>query len=214
MHPLFNEFASYLDRAEKDKCVRMVLSQLESRTLDIVTLYNEILTPALNNKTCREDQTEICIWEEHLKTSIIRTIIECCYPYIVQARDRQFSPAEKGKVVVLCPPGELHEIGARMVADFFTLNGYRTVFIGANTPQEDIINAIKYTRPRYVGISVTNYYNLMAADDVIKKICDLKTAFPLQVIVGGRACKVNPQTCRQSGADMVLETFADIQALS
>ena len=85
MHPLYDEFVSYLDDEDKEKCVQFVLSNLQNHALDIVTLYNEILTPALYADFCKEEEKEICIWKEHIRTSIVRTIIECCYPFIVKA---------------------------------------------------------------------------------------------------------------------------------
>lgn len=211
MHPLFPEFISYLDQQDKENCIRVTLSHLENKTLDTVTLYNEILTPAQNTRLCQTELKEICIWEEHVRTSIVRTIIECCYPYIVRERDEKYGSSHKGKAVVLCPPEELHEIGARMVADFFILCGFNVIFIGANTPQDDILNAIKYTRPKYVAISVTNYYNLVAARNVVEKILDLKAAIYFQLILGGQACRRNPDTCWQLGTDRVLDSFEDIK---
>ena len=39
-------------------------------------------------------------------------------------------------VVVTCVGGELHELGARMVGDFFDMAGWDTYFCGADTPHE------------------------------------------------------------------------------
>ncbi len=157
MHRLFNEFIDQINRQHKEQCVQMVLSSLHTQNIDIVTLYNEVLTPALTNHACPPEHNEISIWEEHVRTSIIRTIIECCYPFVIKERDEKYHSAFKGRVAAVCPPDELHEIGIRMVADFFTLCGYNVDFVGANTPVKHIISAIKYIRPDYVAISITNY---------------------------------------------------------
>jgi methanogenic corrinoid protein MtbC1 len=213
MHPLYAEFISYLNAEDKAKCVRFILSGLQNQAFNIVTLYNEILTPALYEDFRKEEEKEICIWKEHIRTSIVRTIIECCYPFIVKERDEKYGNSSRGEVIVLCPPEELHEIGARMVADFFTLCGLNVTFAGANTPQDDIINAIKYHNPNYVAISITNYYNLVAARRVIMKIREVKREAPFQIIFGGQACRGNLDTCRNMGADMILNTFEDIKKL-
>jgi MerR family transcriptional regulator, light-induced transcriptional regulator len=116
---------------------------------------------------------------------------------------------------VVCPPEELHEIGARMVADYFTLCGFNTIFIGANTPQNDIVDVIKFSKPVYVAFSVTNHFNLVATRAVIKKVLDIKKE-PDQnftLIVGGNAFKHNQYLFKEMGADMFLNTFADIQNL-
>jgi MerR family transcriptional regulator, light-induced transcriptional regulator len=214
MHPLYSEFISFLDRLNKEKCVQLVLSNLDEKNIDIVTLYNEILTAAQYEDLCKTGPRESCIWEEHVRTSIVRTIIECCYPYVIKERDQKYGPSSKGRAVVLCPPGELHEIGARIISDFFILCGCDALFVGANTPQEDILNALKHIKPQYIAISITNYYNLVAARSVILKIAALKGEFPFQIILGGQACRHNDGICRQMSTDMILNSFEDIQRLA
>jgi methanogenic corrinoid protein MtbC1 len=215
MHLLYEEFVSYLDNKDRKKCVEFILSKLASSELDIVTLYEEILTPSLREEFY-QDKHKICIWEEHVRSSIIRTVIECCYPYVVKERDNKYQAAAKGRVVVACPTGELHEIGARMVTDFFTLCGLDATFVGANTPQDEILDAIGYIKPKYMAISVSNYYNLLAARKTIQKVGEIsKTLGPdFKVIVGGYAFEQNPCTCDDVGADLLLHSFSDIEKLS
>ena len=216
MHPFYHEFRSYLDREDRQKCVDFVLSKLSNDEIDIVTLYDEILTPSLRETFCIENHRAICVWEEHVRTSIVRTVIECCYPYLVKERDGRYASMPKGKVIVVCPTEEYHEIGARMVADFFTLCGFDAVFVGANTPQDDIIESIRYISPDYVAISVTNSYNLVATRRTIQKIVDIRkeTGAAFNIIVGGNAFQCNPGIYKEMGADLLLWTFEDIKRLS
>jgi MerR family transcriptional regulator, light-induced transcriptional regulator len=101
-----------------------------------------------------------------------------------------------------------------MVADFFTLCGCNVLFVGANTPAEDIVNAIKYSAPEFVAVSITSYYNLVAAKSVIEKITGLRPGLSFKVILGGQACKRNTTVCRQMGADLILDSFDDIRRLT
>ena len=216
MHYLYEQFRSYLDQENKYACINFVLTELSNSKIDIVTLYNEILTPALREKYCSESNQDICIWEEHVRTSIIRTIIECCYPYVIDERDKKYRSALKDRVIVVCPTEELHEIGARMVSDFFTLCGFDTIFVGANTPQFEIIKAIEHVKPIYVAVSVTCYYNLVAACKTVKSIVTIKNKSGLDftIITGGYAFKKNPEMLDTMGADLLLDTFDDIRDLS
>ena len=181
MHPLYNDFTSYLDAEDKERSVQFVLSHLRDKSIDVLALYNEILTPAMYADFCTEAERETCIWKEHIRTSIVRTIIECAYPFIIEERERKYGPISKGKAVIVCPPEELHELGARMVADFFTLVGFSVTFVGANTPQDDIINAIKHVNPDYVVVSETRDYNF----DKIQHAINL-------VLKGARLIGTNP----------------------
>jgi methanogenic corrinoid protein MtbC1 len=205
-----------IQKEEKEKCVEFVLSKLDKHEIDIVTLYNEILTPALNNMEYKNDEAKISIWKEHVRSSIIRTIIECCYPYIFKERETKYKAAHiSEKVVVLCPTEEYHEIGARMVTDFFTLLGFEVTFVGANTPLDDIIVGIQMIDPKYVGISVSNFYNLSAARRIVSRLLETRKANDLQfkIIVGGHAFKTNPNEYKEMGADLQLQTFLDLKNL-
>jgi methanogenic corrinoid protein MtbC1 len=216
LHSFYKEFLKYLDRQDKEHCVSFVLDKLSKNKIDIVTLYEEILTPSLREQFCRESGAEICIWEEHVRTSIVRTVIECCYPYLIGERDRLYSPGKKGQVIVTCPSEEYHEIGARMVADFFTLCGYDVTFVGANTPREEVFSALAFIKPVFVAISVTNYYNLVVARKMVNRLKEIRTETDgeFKIIVGGVAFQDNTSSAGEMGADRLLITFADIKALS
>lgn len=218
MHPLYTEFVSALDRKDKDRCVEFALSWLAAGRIDVVTLYNEILTPALNTPSYGDAAGAIGIWEEHVRTSIVRTVLENCYPYVVKERKAKYgAAAKKGQhVIVVCPTEEFHEIGARMVADFFDLCGFKTTFIGANTPQEETLEAIGFLNPTYVAVSVTNTYSLVPAKRTLAQIRDVRerSRSGFKIIVGGNAFRKNPGLVHEVGADLHLSTFDDIRRLS
>lgn len=69
---------------------------------------------------------EDLIWRRHVRSGIILTIIESAYPYILEQRKESICE----KVLVDCPEFEEHELGARMVSDFFRLEGFDTTFAG------------------------------------------------------------------------------------
>jgi len=216
MHPLYDEFLTYLEEEDRRKCIAFALSRLSSNELGLITFYDEILAPCMKERLCREEHREISVWEEHVRSSIVRTVIECCYPHVMKERDDRYRLGQRGKVIVLCPAGEYHELGARMVADFFTLCGYDAVFVGANTPQDEIIRAISHVKPKYVAISITNYYNLVAARKTVEKMVEErgKSDADFKIIVGGQAFKRNPTMYREMRADFLFNTFDDIRGLS
>lgn len=179
----YDHFIKLLDQENKDLSIQYVLSLLDENQISLEELYEQLLTPALIHFDCRLEDKEICIWKEHTRTSIIRTILEATYPYIIK-RKMLINPKNQ-KVVIVCPSEEYHEIGAIIATHFFDLAGYDARYIGANTPSNDIISAIKALTPDYIAISVTNYYNLV----VTKKVIDiLRQKYPeLKIIIGGQA---------------------------
>jgi methanogenic corrinoid protein MtbC1 len=228
MHPFLEEFVRHLDEENREKCVDFVLSKLDSKEIDVVTLFTEVLTPALNEMKKEGPEEEFIwkehikssivrtvvefIWKEHIKSSIVRTVVECCYRYVIKEKKARFGDDSGLKAMVLCPPEEQHEIGARMVADFFTLAGYDVTFVGANTPRDSFLSAIKIKQPRYVAISISNFYNILAAKKTIESI---RVAAPEDVIivVGGSAFASHPEAFKDVGADRLLRTYEDITKL-
>jgi methanogenic corrinoid protein MtbC1 len=112
--------------------------------------------------------------------------------------------------MVLCPSEEYHEIGAIIVNNFFLLAGFNSQYIGANTPKQDIIMAVKALQPDYVALSVTNYYNIVITKQITEAI---KSQYPaVKIIVGGQAF-------RQAGAieqvthDIYLKNVQEIDAI-
>jgi len=105
MHGLYDQFMEHLAAEDKEKSLDFVRQKLDAGEIDILTLYTEILMPAQNQLVCWQDET-LCIWKEHVRTSIIRTIIEFCYPYVVKERDAKFGGANGRKVLIGCPSEE------------------------------------------------------------------------------------------------------------
>lgn len=183
MNQYFEKFVEYLNQEDKDSSVNYVLKLLDEKLLTLEQVYLELLVPAQNSFVCKEEDKEICIWKEHSRTSIIRTILECTYPYVIERR-KSIKKVNK-KVVIFTPSEEYHEIGAIIVNNYFQLAGFNSQYIGANTPKSDIILAIKAYKPDFVAISVTNYYNIVVTKLIAQEI---RKNYPeVKIIIGGQA---------------------------
>jgi len=214
MFQLFlKEFLEYLDAEDKEKCVEFIIKKLDNKELDISTLYSQVLEPSLNKFYCDVEEEKLCIWKEHVRTSIISTIIELCYPYILKERKEKKVKTLNIKVLVGCPSEEYRDVGARMIADIFTLYGYDSIFVGANTPRTEIRDAINILRPKIIVLSITNYYNLVEAEKAIALIRGY-TEFKGKIIVGGIAFLSNPEIYKQIGADFLIENYSQIKNLA
>ncbi len=213
MEQIFSEFKKYFDEENKEKAVGYILEKLDKKEIDVVELYSNILTPALNNLECNLEDNRICIWKEHVKTAIVRTIVENSYLHVIEKRNLENRPP-KGTAVVLCPPDEYHDLGARMVSDFFTICGYDSIFVGGNTPYNDFYNAVSLIKPDIVAISVSNYYHLVATKRMVEEIKNA-VDYPLKIVVGGYAFhKDKDNKLKTVGADFYAGSYEDILKLS
>lgn len=212
MEQIYKEFRTYFDSDNKEGAVNYILGLLHKKEIDIVDLYENILQPSLNHIECKYEDAEICIWEEHIKTGIIRTIIECCYPFVMEKK-KEFAGTSKGKAIVLCPPEEYHDVGARMVTDFLTIIGYEAIFVGSNTPHDHFLNAVEHINPKLVAISVTNYYNLVITKKLVQEMKE-KTDKKFLVLAGGNAFDSDPKKVKKIGADFYVKNFTDIYKIT
>ena len=132
---------------------------------------------------------------EHLGTAITQQVMGQLYPRI-------FSTERVGlRVVVTCVADELHELGARMIADFFEMAGWDTYYLGANTPLPSVLAAIVERRADLVAVSATMTHHLGAVAAVIRGIRACPETAALPILVGGYPFNVAPTLWQHVGAD-------------
>jgi len=205
----YERFSVYLEKEDKKGCVELTLEAMDRNEIGIIDLYEKVLAPSLNSMLPSEE--EQFIWREHIRSSIIRTIIECCYPYVLKLISESGQHMDKGKVILVCPPEEYHELGVRIGSDFFNICGYSTVFVGANTPLEVLLRGIGMENPKYIVISVSNYYNLVAAKKLADAVAEVKSN--AKILACGNAFLKDRSICRAIGAMDVVNSVEDIMAL-
>ena len=217
-HDLYQNYYQALMALDKPACVHLALGALEQGDIDLEDLYREILATALVSMVEAEIGTDHGIWKEHARSEITRTVIECCYPTVERlaaearaSRAAAGAAASTGKVMIVLPAEEYHELGARMGADFFQVEGYETLFLGSNTPRESIFSCIRAFQPDYVVIHVVNYYNLFRAKALVQQL--QQQAPQVQLLVSGYAFVTDPAQVARIGPVRLLKCFEDITAL-
>lgn len=116
---------------------------------------------------------------EHYCTSVTQMALSQLYPLI-------FGQKRRGKrVLVACVGSELHEIGARMVADLFEYHGWDSIYLGAAVPVEAIKSAALEHRPDLVALSVTMPQHLPHCRQAVKQLREQDPG--IKIAVGGNA---------------------------
>lgn len=207
MNRHYFSFMEHFDNNDKDSCVNFAKKGVADGSFTLPLLYEEVLTPALFSIDLCQGEDKGCIWDEHVKTGIVRTVIESLYPDVIELKSRS---APLGiKVLLVCPEKELHDVGLRMMSDLFSIEGFDVVFIGANTPRDQVSNAIQIERPKYVAISVTDHYHLSETKKMIEEIRS-DHGNGISVILGGRAIKSNMSLFQSLDGDVFMDSYADI----
>lgn len=91
---------------------------------------------------------QISVADEHLATAHAQRLLT---EQFVNADAR---PPHEGRALFACVPTNQHEVGLRILADSFELAGWRTEFLGADTPVPALVERVEQFRPEVIGLSV------------------------------------------------------------
>jgi methanogenic corrinoid protein MtbC1 len=175
-----------LDRClrEHDRAgaVRSVLAATDAG-LAIEDLYSQVLQPFLASVGSEWQQGRTAVWEEHLIVGAVRAAVEALYPRVLERKAAV--PQVPVTVAFFCPPEETHDLGLRMLADRFDLRGFRTVYVGAGTPVEEMVKCVQAEGASVVCLSASTHFQKAALHNVITR---LRERLPgVRLVAGGPA---------------------------
>ncbi|HKO12051.1 MAG TPA: cobalamin-dependent protein [Acidobacteriaceae bacterium] len=137
---------------------------------------------------------KLTVAEEHYCTAATQLVISQLYPRI-------FNSHRNGRVMVgMCTTGDLHEIGVRMVCDFFEMEGWDTTYLGANVPISSAVQMVRLRRPEVLAVSATIPFHVTATKNLINAVRNEPELEHVRILVGGYAFRV-PDLWRAVGAD-------------
>jgi methanogenic corrinoid protein MtbC1 len=179
----YRAVAAALAEHDKATAVRAAVEVVSSGAMSIPVLYRDVLTKLLAKTGEAWQRGETSIWEEHLASAAVRTIVEIVYPGVLKAK-AGIAPA--GRTVLLaCPPEEAHDLGLRMVADRFDMAGWTTYYLGADTPVREIAAAARGLSVDAVVMSSSTHFHRLAVRHAVDA---LKKELPeVRIWVGGPA---------------------------
>jgi len=194
LHDLANNYLELLVKGNKIIAIDLIMKEVSNGT-SIKDIYLKVFQ-ITQLETGRLWQTGIInVAQEHFITAVTQLIMSQLYPYI-------FTTANKSKkIIVACVAGELHEIGARMVADLFEMEGWNSYYFGANTPLNSLINAVETYRPDVLAISVTMTFNLNNVTELIKSVKSNPKINNVKIFVGGYPFNLADKLWEKMGAD-------------
>jgi methanogenic corrinoid protein MtbC1 len=187
-------YLSALLRAERQQATNIVMSAV-GHGINVKDIYLHVFEPVQHEIGRLWQTNQINVAQEHFCSAATQHIMSQLYPYI-------FGHDRNGRrVVIACVSGELHEIGARMVADFFELDGWDTYYVGANTPVRSILETIGRRQADILAVSATINFNVGAVADLISAVRTSPDASSVKVLVGGRPFTLAPHLWQKVGAD-------------
>ena len=138
---------------------------------------------------------EISVAQEHFCSAATQMIMSQLFPFIIsgERKEKTMIGASIG--------GELHEIGIRMVSDFFEMDGWNTCYLGANSPASAILKAAELHRASLIALSIAMPYHGNLLKQTIEEIRSYPAGKTVKIMVGGNAVIRRNGNYRYFGAD-------------
>ncbi len=189
------QYLSYHLEGNRNKAFEMIL-RLIDEGIAIEKVYIEIIQPAQYEIGRLWHIHQASVAQEHYVTASSQLIMSQLYPNIISNEKKEKS------LVATCVGSELHEMGVRMVADLFELDGWDTYYLGANMPASSIIETTKQTRSGLLVVSATLPLHVHKIKALIKEIRNDPHCKDLKIMVGGYPFNIDKQLWEKVGADL------------
>ena len=192
---LTREYMNLLLECNRNKAHQVIRDALRGG-LSIPDLYLTIFQPVQYELGRLWLFNKISGAEEHFCTAATQALMLELYPDII-------SSSRSGMTLVAaCAGPELHEIGIRMVADFFEMDGWDTWYLGSAVSVGLLVSAIVQRKPDLVALSVTMSSHVGQVKELINAIKGAFTGTAPPIMVGGVIFNTIPDLWRVVGADL------------
>ena len=172
-------------------------------------VYVDIIWPIMAEveKLVRADR--ITSTQEHLATRINRTIVD-------QLQNKlPHRPRKNKKIVVSSAQGQLHELGAQIMADLFESDGWEVKFLGGGLTNDDILAFINECAPDILLIYGTAPKQAPDVRRLIDTIKDINAWPNMKIMVSGGLFNRADGLWQEIGADLFAATALEaLQAAS
>lgn len=188
-------YLSLVLAGERGAAQTLILNSVKSGK-PVKEIYLDVFQPVQYEIGRLWQTNQISVAQEHYATGVTQLVMSQLYPYMFTGEKKE------KKMVSTCISGELHEIGIRMVTDFFEMDGWDTYYLGASTPPMGVIQFLKEVKPEILAISVTMTYHLNEVRNLIQMVRESQEINgKTKILVGGYPFKVADNLWMEVGAD-------------
>ncbi len=180
---------------DRIRAQRLVFDALEGG-LSIRQIYLDVFQPALYEIGHLWELGRVSIAQEHLATAITQSVLAAIYARV------ELPTNLTRHAIVACLSGNYHEIGPRMLADLLQVGGFNTRFLGANTPEDSLLDMIETLKPDVVGLPATTTPQVETVQRAIERLRADFTTYRPTVMVGGLAFNLVDGLWRAVRADV------------
>lgn len=160
-------------KSEAQKCAETLVAEIQP--LEII---NEVIIPALNEVGEKYEKGQIFL-PQLLMSADTATIAFS----VIKDKLGVGANAQKGEIVLATVKGDIHDIGKNIVKVILENYGYKVYDLGKDVEPERVVNCVKETGAKLVGLSALMTTTVPAMEKTINL---LKKEVPhIKVMVGG-----------------------------
>jgi methanogenic corrinoid protein MtbC1 len=167
----------YLSLASGDVGNATGIYEGTKNVLSLEEFYDKILKPVMYDIGMKWEKSEIDVATEHVCTNT-------AYGLVAAINERISKSANREKILLCCPEGELHGLSASVIESILENRGYRVFNATPSIPTDSIIAFIRNTEPDLIMISIALPDNIKAGERLVKRI---RSEFSIPILVGGLA---------------------------
>lgn len=163
-----------------------------SRGLSRPILLERVLEPLMHSIGDMWRDGTLTTVHEHLASAVVRSFLGG----MLQA---ELTPEAAPVLIATTPVGQMHEFGALMAGIAAAAVGWRVLYLGPNSPAEDIARAARQSRARAVALSVIHPADDPRVGPEIVKLARLLDG-AATLFIGGRGVDGYRDAAETSGA--------------
>jgi methanogenic corrinoid protein MtbC1 len=187
------QFLMALETADRRGALRVVSEAIEGG-VDPVAVLEDVVCAAQREVGRLWQAGQWSVAREHAATAISEAAVEMVALRTGSGVD---GGAGHGHVVVACVNEEWHALPARVVAEVLALQGWRTTYLGASTPPEQLASYLHEVAPDAVALSCVLATGLPRARRMIEAV----HAAGVRTLAGGPAFGSDGRVALRLGAD-------------
>jgi methanogenic corrinoid protein MtbC1 len=179
---------------DRREAVRVVIEEGLGRGVPVIELQRQVIQAAQDELGRLWQLNLVTVAQEHMATAISQLALAALF-------ERSPPRTSHGKkIAIACVEGELHDLPARLVADYLELDGFEVRYLGANVPLDDLGASIRDEAPDVIGLSVTMCFNMPALRDAVSR---LRVITDAPIVGGGRAIELAPGPAKALGVEVI-----------
>ena len=164
-------------------------------------LIVEVMLPAISEIGQRWELNQMEIFQEHLATEAIQSLLAGLPLMMTGAM-----PKEDSSALVSCTPGDEHSLIPLALATYLEFNGWSVRNLGKSLPSDQIVRAVTQFSPKVLFLTFTMISRLDGALEIVDQ-CRSASA-NCRIIIGGRGA-VKVKTILENRGALVANDFKE-----